>query len=276
MNTRLRKLRRTVWTVFLAMSVPAVSAGQSIWLPPVQESSVSLEVFKPDFSVTDQVEFLTTTWFLTGRYQKTKSIAFISEFPFSRYDAKQEEGENLIGNPYVGISYSPSSTGMILEGGIRLPLAKKDKPVASVVGWYSEFDRWESFIPDLLTVRARIGNWMRAPSGNIKTRLSVGGTVWIPTNEADAELFLDMVMNMWLPADRPLIGLTFSSRTLISESDLKLSSRSEFQAGFGLNVSFGKVHTGLHLHAPMGGSLTGFGDAIDVVYGLNTTFLLGE
>ena len=59
---------RAVFVILLLVAVPSVGMSQSTWLPPSEENSVSLEVFKVDWADDEPVSFVSSAWFLTGQY----------------------------------------------------------------------------------------------------------------------------------------------------------------------------------------------------------------
>jgi len=273
---------RAAFAVLLLIAVPSVGMSQSIWLPPAEGSSVSLEVFKADWAGDANVTFASAAWFLTGRYQTSPSITIVGELPLSRFGRKSvglfnPEAENAVGNPYLGMLINPENSLLIGEAGVRIPITPDDKFGASLNGWYSEFDRWEAFIPDLLTVRGRLGKKVISSSGNVHARFLGGGTLWIPTEGGDAEVFADAVGQIWLRGDQFMFGATLSGRTLLTASDANFTERSEFQLGFGASGTFGNVRPGFHVHLPLGDEgLMGIGGAVDVVFGVNITVLFGQ
>jgi len=150
-----------VFVVLLLIAVPSVGMSQSIWLPPSEGNSVSLEVFKVDWADDEPVSFASSVWFLTARYQASRSITIVGELPLSHFDSKSfgsfnPEASNAIGNPYLGILFNPENSGLIGEAGVRIPITPDNEVAASLNGIFAEFDRLEAFIPDFLTVRGRL------------------------------------------------------------------------------------------------------------------------
>lgn len=282
MRNRISVFLQSVFAVILLMVYPSVGISQSIWILPSQGNSVSLEAFKADFTGGIDETFASSVWFLTGRYKPNTSITIVGELPLSHFDVKSigvfdAASNNLVGNPYFGFLFNPENSRLIGEVGIRIPLSSDSKLGASVNGWYSEFDRWEAFIPDLLTVRGRLGAEVMSNSGNLLYRFLAGGTLWIPTESGETEVFADAVGQIWFQKDHYLLGATLSGRSLVSQSGSKIFERSEFQFGLGATGSFGNVRPGVHVHIPLGDEgLISVGSTVDAVFGLNVTLLLGQ
>ena len=273
---------RAVFAVLLLIAVPSVGMSQSIWLPPSEGNSVSLEVFKVDWNGNNNETFASSAWFLTGRYQINPSLTFVGELPLSHFELNSvgpfnPEADNAVGNPYLGILFNSDNSALTGEAGVRVPITPDNISDAGANGWFSEFDRWEAFIPDLLTVRMRLGKMVNSSSGNIHARFLGGGTLWISTEGRDTEVFADAVTQIWFQEDQFKFGAILSGRSLLSASGANFTERSEFQLGFGASGTFGNVRPGLHMHIPLGNDgLIGLGEAIDVVYGANITLLLGK
>lgn len=283
MQKTLHSMQAIAIATLLLLATASAALSQSIWLPPSKGNSVSLEAFKADWAGDNAIVTLTSSvWFLTGRYQANTTITFIGELPLSHFNLKSvgsisPDAENVIGNPYLGILVEPENSWVTGEFGVRLPSTKDNKPDASVNGWYSEFDRWEAFIPDLLTIRARLGARLISASGKIQARFLGGGALWVPTERGDPEVFGDALGQVWLQGNKFTVGVTLSARTLLTQSGRNFKERSEFQLGFGATGFYGKIMPGLHVHFPLSNDgMIRVGQAVDAVFGANITFLLGE
>ena len=269
----------------VVIAVAPRAEAQSLCLPPGSGNQVALEVLKVSFDdeVAD-VTFGSTVWFLSGQLKATPGLALVGEIPLSRIDVKaysvfgDPDPETAVGNPYIGVILRAARTSFVSELGLRLPVASEDNADALVQGIWSDADRWEAFIPDLIAVRARAGMDVSSPMGtaDLITRFRIGPTLWIPTEDgADAEIFADATASLWFQPATVMFGVTLSGRTLLSEDALSFSERSEFQFGLDANVRFGNVRPGVHFHMPLGDDgLFSTGEAVDFVFGLNVTMLI--
>jgi hypothetical protein len=286
MHTRSSKIVAGV--AFLAVSLLPVSSacGQSAWLSPERGNHVAVEILKAKYSDIQDVSFSTSVWYLSGQWQVTPVVALVGELPFSRFDVKVSgyDAETMLGNPYVGAIFTPRRSPAVIELGMRIPALTEerfiDNPDAAVNGWYTDADRWEAFYPDLLPLRLRGGMDISTPgsAANVLTHFRIGPTLWIPTSsDYDTEVFIDGVAGVWFEPTIYQFGITFSSMTVLTESDLSFSERSEFQMGFAANATFGNLRPGVHMHLPLGNKgLLYTGELVDAVFGLNLTVLLPQ
>lgn len=272
---------RAFFAFLLVIAVPSVGMSQSIWLPPSGRSSVSLEVLKADWAGNNNITFVSSVWFMTGRYKTSSSLTIAGELPLSHIDfgssgAFSPEASTAIGNPYLGITFNPENSFFIGEAGVRVPIISAGAGDALVNGWVSEFDRWEAFIPDLLTVRVRLGGNINSNSKIFRARFLGGGTLWIPTESGSHEVFADAIGQFWFQESKFTFGTTLSARTLLTGPSGDFIERSEFQLGFSANGTFGNVRPGFHFHIPLADEgLLGVGQVVDAVFGINITLFFG-
>jgi len=101
--------------------------------------------------------------------------------------------------------------------------------------------------------------------------------LWIPTDNGDTEVFADVVGQIWFQGDQFLFGATLTGRSLLTESGLNLTERSEIQLGFGVNRTFGNVRPGFHVHIPvLDEGLILMGARVGAVFGVNISLLFGQ
>jgi hypothetical protein len=197
------------------------------------------------------------------------------ELPFSNFDASYES-DNAFGNPSVGVIFNPDGP-TFAEAAIRVPLAPDDKRLAMINGWYSDTDRWEAFLPDILTFRTRVGGRVVSESGNLQARLFGGPAILIPTEDGDVELLADLVGQLWLQADQFMLGTTLTSRTFITQDDFDPSEDTELLLGVAANGTFGSVQPGLHVHVPLlNNGMIRTSQFVDAVFGVSVTVFFGQ
>lgn len=274
MRTNRLALREVACAVLLLVALPAAVLGQSIWLPPTHETSVSLEAFKADWSSGADVSFSSSVWFLNGRFAASPTATLTVDLPFSHFEGGGQS-ESAFGNPSVGVVFNPDGPAFA-EAAVRLPLAPDDKRVAMVNGWYSDTDRWEAFLPDILTFHTRVGGRVVSESGNLLARLFGGPAVLIPTEDGDVEVLADLVGQLWLHADQFMLGTTLNSRTFLTQDDFDPFEDTEFLLGVGASGTFGSVQPGLHVHVPLlNNGMIRTSQFIDAVFGLSVTVFFG-
>ena len=272
----------------MACTMAVTVHAQSIWLPPSNGNQVSLEIVKVDYNdnVAD-VTFTSLVWYFSGRITPIPALTLVGELPVSRMDENEwpfysydPDPQTAFGNPYLGGEYRSVGGSVITEFGLRLPVAPDDKGDAELQGVWSDADRWEAWLPNLVSMRLRIGMDATTPTPSMQlvTRFRVGPTLWIPTEgDNDVELFADAVAGLWFQPRNAMFGLTLSSRTLLTEQGPNFWHRSEFQLGLDANATFGRLRPGVHFHVPLGDEgLWATGTATNFTYGLNLTVLFPQ
>jgi len=63
---------------------PGKVMAQSLWLPPTDESSVTIEALKPDM-YSDHIKLTSSVWFLSGQYRVSSRFTAVVELPAVYY-----------------------------------------------------------------------------------------------------------------------------------------------------------------------------------------------
>lgn len=89
-----------------------------------------------------------------------ENVIFVGELPFAHRGIDSDFGfsvdETIIGNPYVGFEVWGQGSPVFAEIGVRVPVTPDDKFLASSVGSFSDFDRFEAFALDILTLTGKV------------------------------------------------------------------------------------------------------------------------
>ena len=250
--------------VLLVASHPV--AAQSLWLDRRDQPSAFLEVLKPIFG-SEIDEFPTATVFLSFRIPASERTAVVTELPFAHFESPSDGSSSAIGNPYLGVDFHPPGSSSVWHVGVRAPLAPNDE-VAVFSGFFSDLNRWEAFLPDLVTIQGSY-EYAHLPDRGPSVRLRAGPALWLPTSEGDAELFA--LYGVLLGIRRPEIRLEggVGGRLFVTaEGDFfdRVDHQFELVTDFGT----GSLRPGLSLRVP----LEGEEDPTDLVVGatLNVGF----
>ena len=264
----------TALAVFL-LAYPATLSAQSVWMGQRPPKSFSIEWLKPSFDGSD-VGFLTSALFLSGRVPLADNVRLTAELPVAHVSSDSEfddASDTAIGNPYLGIELGESTGSLWGEIGVRAPLASSDNE-AVFVGILADFDRFEAFVPDVLSIVGQATLASRSTSG-FSVRLRGGSSVLINTDkeafEDGGELYLAYSGQGWYAAGPVQIGAGVTGRMLVTEDDLSLGERSIHQGGLSLIATLGKVQPGIYVKVPLDEDLK---DSLNFVAGLNLTVLL--
>ena len=164
---------------------------------------------------------------------------------------------------------SDGSQSTVVRVGVRLPFASDEKFDAAAIGMYTTFNRFEAFLPDLLTISLGGGFYHMLESG-INYSLNVDGVLMKPTeDDIDSELFINYNVTFWFPFEKINLGTGFAGRLIATESDLDFGERTVHQLGFAGNYDFGSLKPGIHFRIPLDDDLT---DLLNYVYGFNVTY----
>lgn len=198
----------TIFIVISASMFSSTLSAQSIWLNQGRENSFAIEILKPDLENSNFVDysFLSSAIFLSGRFLLGDNVVLVGELPFAHANQdiaifnfltgattqETNEAQTLIGNPYLGLELGNPNSSTFTELGLRLPITPENKSIATEFGISSDFDRFEAFTPDVLTLTGKINSRQKRAS-QLVTHLRGGPTLLINTAGTgdDAELFFD-------------------------------------------------------------------------------------
>jgi hypothetical protein len=263
-----------------AMSFPISSPAQSIWLDRRHDKTITLEILKPNFDGEDNTTLATSALFLSFRSPLSKKLHFVAELPFahSGFEAinrgesgstSVDESESTLGNPYFGLEIAGQSSPVFAEIGIRVPFAAEDKLGAVVTGFFTDFDRFEAFLPDLVPITGMLNYYHKEASG-LAIRLRGGSSLLInhnkEKNEDATEWFLGYSAQAGYESERVSVLGGVTGRANISEGDLDFGERSIHQLGFNASVGLGNVRPGVHFRLPLDDDLK---NSLDFVLGFN-------
>lgn len=221
------------------------------------DRAVSLEMLRPSFDGGGTSTF--TTINQVGFRWAVGKIVLVAEAPFviAKVDGASS-GALLIGNPFLGVATS-SSSSFIGEFGVRPPIASIssfEDAFASFVGVIGDFADLEAYGENLLTIRATAGRHFRSPQ-HYGLRLAVRPALVAPTGGAggDAELFLDYGIQGGYETERASVGMVFSGRAILTEPG-SVGERTVHEVGLGGTMTFGRLRPGAILRVPLDADLS--------------------
>ncbi len=269
-------LSATLMAVIL-MTCPIMA--QNHWMCPGGEKSISLEIFKPRFASAKGYELPNTVWILSERMLTTDNNAsIVIDLPIVQMDIDNDmhpsdEDQILIGNPYFGLEWplplDDASKSLCVGVGWRIPLASDEKWDATSMGLVTMPNRFEAFIPDLMTLSLRLGFLQTLESG-LNYTVNIAAAWMIQTEVGgDSELFADYNAYIWLPAKKVKLGCGLAGRIWVTQEHGSIGERTTHQLGFAGNYDFGIFTPGLHLRIPLDSDLT---EELDYVYGFSLAY----
>jgi len=258
------------------LSAPA--AAQSTWLDREHRPSVLVEVLFPSFD-GGGTDFPTWTWFAATRLPLGTNKMFVGELPYTHGQIDNggaTGGQGSIGNPYLGIEYAPKPSGLLAEFGVRIPLASDDKLLPFVVGYYSDVERQEAFVPDQVTVRLGLHYHHAASAASpVAYDVRVTPSGWIKTSDGflgDSEMYVGY--GAWLRYEGPTarVGGGLTGRWNATNDGANFGEASVHQLDLGADFLAGSVRPGVMFKLPLDDGLS---DALDSVIGVSVTVLPG-
>lgn len=279
MDMRTKWIVRALAAVAALGSTAAPALGQAGWLDGTRETRLGIEVLKPEPDGDGELTLLSAALITTLRTPLGETGAvLVVDLPlaYGKVDVPdgsgfRSEGETVVGNPYLGVegSFGPSNVYGRIGG--RLPLTPEDKPVASFVGFSSDLDRWEAFLPDQVAVDVLIGYRGQRPSGFI-FGVRGGPTLLIPTESGpDTEVFALLNGRVGYVGDGYGVTGGIGSRVLLSQPGLSFADRSFHQLSAGAWLEGSPVRPGLRIRLPLDEDLS---DVTDFVLGVGAEVTL--
>jgi len=246
----MRSYRRLLALVAL-LSIPlgAVSA-QELW-PGASPANFRLDIGKPSFENGGQ-GFFTVTVLPMFRF-KLKSFDLVADLPFASYAAGDdtEESDFRFGNPYLGVEARKEGSPFLLQFGGRIPLADEgDNGTALAVGFLSDWDHVEAWVPDLIPVTAA-AVYQRVTEGGLALGARLGGTGFFYTGDEsdDADLLVNYGVRVGYEKDRAMVGVALTGRWIATSDEGDDSS--QLQLGLEAGYRFGSVMPMLGLRLPV-------------------------
>lgn len=249
---------------------PATAPAQSPWLAPRQDHPIALEVVKPIFD-EDDFNTLTSAAFLSFTVWTGENASIVAELPFAYAgvdDGEFSDGESstTLGNPYVGVEIRGKDSPSSFEIGVRAPLTS-DEEVAALVGAFADIDRFEAFLPDVVSLSG-FGTYRSRTRNGVEFVLH-GGPIFAMQTDPDggdqAELNLRYAAQIWYRPGAYALGLGATGRAFVTE-DGNFGERTAHQVGIAANVDLGGVRPGIQVRIPLDEDLR---DLMDFTVGLS-------
>ena len=254
----------------ILMLMRSTTYGQSIWLSRPEKGSIDIEFLRPNFKNENATKLTNSSMFITGRFVSSR-ITVVAELPVARGDVAGGGSETAVGNPYVGLEfYNPDGPWMFEVGG-RIPVMSEDKTAAQVVGMHADFDRFEAFLSDVVTLTSKLG-YFRKNDANMLLRLRAGPTFFAETKgDKETDWFLDYLGQVGYDGPQLYLLAGVSGRYFLSAETGSFEERSVHQAVGSLGFKFGSVQPGVHVKLPLDEDLK---ESLDAVIGVNVGFVL--
>lgn len=252
-------------------------SAQSIWLPGMDEPYIGLEFLKPSFDTEDDFTFFTQAIILSGYFRTSESVVIVAEAPMMHVGVSsrsvinfqniivREASETGLGNIYLGLEAQIKESQWSIEVGLRAPTAPEDNILSAVVGVLTAYDRFEAYVPNILTMGA-LAN-VRQPEGSRTLfRFRAGPSLIIPTgDEGETDLLLSYSGQVGFQGKVVSLLGGISGKLFITQENLDFNERAFHHLTIAANFDAGAVQPGLLLRLPMSDVIS---QVLDTVIGL--------
>ena len=233
------------FVVLLAASWPAY--GQTIWTRPYQPNQVAVEWVVPSFE-DESVNGVTSAAFFDVTHSLTNNVELMGELPVAYYSADVEgatTSTSAVGNPYLGVGLSGTTTPFLLELGVRLPVAPDNE--ATGAGGFADVGRGSAFRHDAFNASA-LFNW-RIPFGRrTSLRIRTGGVFASypdSTDNTERDFRLRYSAQLWRTGDPILLGFSAAGRVSFSTPDTAPPTNTRHTLAGSVMVDFEAVQPGI-------------------------------
>jgi hypothetical protein len=242
--------------VSLALLLPLSSASaQTVWPPPYRPNQISVEGVAPVFS-DESVAFPSGGGYLTLTRSITENVELVGELPAARYAADTDSGsvsQTTLGNPYLGLGLTSRDVPLLVEVGVRLPVASGN--AAALAGRLSDAGRTQAFLPEtellsgFANTRLEFGDdsSLRLRAG---LSLSAFSTFFATGSTKEREANAHYQGQYWSEGDRFITGLGFVGRTRIFGKD-PYGSRSQHHVVASFIANTPGVRPGVFIGIPV-------------------------
>lgn len=215
--------------VLLALTISA-AAAQTLSVHRTFGPGATVEAIIPDFETHPGQESSALILRTTLRLRVGEGSVFQVAIPYLRYHSRYtftspfytlsaEERDDGLMNLALGIITQPGGQSA-WEFHTTVPLVSKENASLGFIGLMSDFDRFESYLRNMVTVGV-YGNLLTEESSMLVGRLRLGPTAWIPTegSHKEIEAAADAGVGLGLRIGPVEGGAFLSSRTILTEEE---------------------------------------------------------
>ena len=238
-------MRTLCLLVVLVAGLLAPAQAQTVWSRPYEPNQIVLEGLLPELP-NDDATGLSGATFLTVTRSLSETLELVAELPVARY-ATSRTSTTAVGNPYVGVGLSSTSTPVLLELGVRIPAVPSNR--APVAGRHTDVGRTAAFRDEafsasaLLNTRLAVG---RRTTLRLRAGLTYASVHVDSTNGTESDWRLPYSAQLWREGEQFMTGLSIVGRPALSDSAPDVG-RSTHHAVLSFMVDWDRVQPGLLL-----------------------------
>lgn len=265
--------------LLLAVAVAALPTGasaQALWINPDRTGALELEVLRPNIENSTGTS---AALYLGIRAPLGSHVALVGEVPFAHGDFDVGpnaalDARTTLGNPYVGVEIGPSTSPILFEFGVRLPVLEEVDAGSSVGFLADPIDRPEAFLEDLIALSGRV-HFRRFSRSGLGILLHAGATGWIASDAArrdlppgfnppEDEVVANAGARLTWSGDVGGFVAGVSGRANVSDPDGSIGERALAQVAGAGWLRLGPVRPGVEFRIPLDDGLR---EVVDATYG---------
>lgn len=263
--------KRHGWLLVAALALnlggSAAVEGQIQRMRSVDETTIGLQVTRPFFE-GEGLSWYTSTLRARLLSPVGESSAILADWGLSIAGTELGRDATLL-NPELGLAFLNGDDEMGGYVSVILPLAQEigDDDVSVATGFMSDFRWLDRYNEDLWSIN--LGATPSTPvgsDGRTRLNLELVGSVIIPTNDSDTELFARYLMGLSHDTNTVRLRADLAGLAIVTEGDLSLGERTLHELVLGVDGLDGGP--GLFLKVPVDDDL----EAVDAVVGVSYTF----
>ncbi|MDT8324198.1 MAG: hypothetical protein RRA94_08810 [Bacteroidota bacterium] len=262
------------FSLLIMLCAAAPATAQPIWVAAEQDHAISFEWQKPFYENSEGIKFLHSTFFFGYRVRTSEALTFLVDLPFSNFSTDTYD-EFLLGNPYVGIALGSEDALISGDVGVRLPLADKEKALASYFASAADIDRLEAFATEAVPATGILRLHTRIHATKLGVRMHAGPSILVYMDDRGDEImdvYLKYGFLTQYEDEAVLVQLGYTGVYTFRHQFDSREDQASSQIGLTVNADIGAgFWPGLLLRIPLDNHL---GAGLDAVFGVNLMFVL--
>ncbi len=257
-----------LWTTDVLAQSRSASHPSGASLVGDVKTTATLEWMRPALTESDGTKFLTSAVLIGGQVEVTPNLAIAARLPITHLGLTGTNAESStdIGNVYLGGRYAPSVSNLQVEIGAYIPVGGADAFDSGIVGYLSDFDRLEAYLPETFSLLGRAAYVYRHDSG-FRLEGIAGPSVLIYTGELEedgTDLHMHYGTRGWYDAGKVSVGAGLSGAANLTVSDADLGERTVHQGALYVAGNTGSVRPHAYIRLPLDDSLS---EVVDFIFG---------
>lgn len=245
---------RVAAALVLLLDAPEFAQAQSLWPDSLRgQGEIGMEWVRPTFTSGDDLYSGTRgIWILGGRVRATDRLDLVVAIP--RIVATDESGGKMMGNPYAGVEFRKPDRTPEFSLGVRLLMADNAFSPARSVGFFGDFDRFETTISKALVLTAAGYHQAYHTDDGAYARIRFGATFYHPTGtgfSTDNEMYFNYGLRIGRETPNVRLSAEVTGRWLLSANGANLAQATIHQGALTASFLHGPLQPYVAFRAPI-------------------------